>query len=463
MTEDNAEGRVIAELRRVVGGATPGTRLPSVRELMGRHRASPLTVQRAVARLAAEGLVDPRPGRGTYVAAAPDGPGHAEDLSWQPTVLGERPVDATDLADLLDLPAAGLAVLTSGYLQPDLQPTGAISAALARAARRPGVWERGPTAGLPELRAWFAAQTGSAAGAGDVVVCPGGQAALSTALRALGSAGTPLLVESPTYVGALAAARHAGLRPVPVPADADGVRPDRLADAFRATGARLAYLQPLYANPHGAVLAADRRAAVLEAAADAGAFLIEDDWGRDLTIDADPPPPLAAEDRDGHVVHVRSLTKSAAPGLRVAAVTARGPAGARLRAARLVDDLFVSAPLQQAALELVGAPAWRAHLRALRPALRARRDALLAALAHELPGLAPIARPAGGLHLWVALGAGLDDVAVARAAQRAGVAVYPGRPWFAGQPPGPHLRLTFGGAEPAALAEGVRRLAPLLR
>lgn len=462
MIEDNAEGRVVAELRHAVAGGTPGTRLPSVRELMGRHRASPLTVQRAVARLAAEGLVDPRPGRGTFIAPAV-APAQAEDLSWQPSVLGERAVDATDLAELLDLPADGLAVLSSGYLQGELQPTGAISAALARAARRPGVWERGPVEGLPELRAWFAAQTGSTAGAGDVVVCPGGQAALTTAFRALGVPGAPLLVESPTYVGALAAARHAGLRPVPVPADADGVRPDRLADALRATGARLVYLQPLYANPHGAVLAAGRRSAVLEAAGDAGAFVVEDDWARDLVIDLDPPPPLAAEDRHGHVVHIRSLTKSAAPGLRVAALTARGPAGARLRAARLVDDLFVSAPLQQAALELVGAPAWRAHLRALRPALRARRDALLEALAREVPGLAPVARPAGGLHVWVALAAGLDDVAVAREARRAGVAVFPGRPWFAGQPPGPHLRLTFAGAEPAALVEGVRRLAPLLR
>ena len=122
-----------------------------------------------------------------------------------------------------------------------------------------------------------------------------------------------------------------GLRPVPVPTDEHGVRPELLAGAFALTGARVFYCQPLYANPTGATLSADRREAVLEVVASAGAFLIEDDWARDLRIDGEAPPPLAASDPDGHVVYVRSLTKSAAPGLRVAAVSARGAAGARLQ------------------------------------------------------------------------------------------------------------------------------------
>src|SRR6185312_15502211 len=106
----------------------------------------------------------------------------------------------------------------------------------------------------------------------------------------------------------------------------------------------------------------------LSAVSAADAFLIEDDYARDLTIDGDAPPPLAADDPDGHIVYLRSLTKSAAPGLRVAAIGARGPAGARLRSARLLDDFFVAGPLQQATLEFVTAPAWTRHRRALRTA-----------------------------------------------------------------------------------------------
>jgi DNA-binding transcriptional MocR family regulator len=142
---------------------------------------------------------------------------------------------------------------------------------------------------------------------------------------------------------------------------------------------------------------------------------------------------------------------------------ARGAAGARLRAARIVDDLFVSGPLQEAALEHVASPARRRHLRRLRAALHARRDALHAALVRELPDVRVAALPAGGLHLWAALPDGVDDVALAAAAAARDVIVFPGRPWFPADPPGPFLRLTFAAAPPDALGEGVRRLAGALR
>ena len=295
------------------------------------------------------------------------------------------------------------------------------------------------------------------------MICPGGQAALVTAVRALASARGTVLVESPTYRGALAGVRAAGLTPLPVPSDADGIRPELLAEALERTGARVVYLQPLHANPHGADLAAGRRAEVLEIAAAAGAFLVEDDWARDLTIDGPAPAPLAADDADGHVVYVRSLSKSASPGLRVAAVAARGPAGARLRAARVVEDLFVSAPLQHAALDLVSSPGWRRHLKALRSGLRERRDALVGAVERELGAQALERVPTGGLHLWVRLPDGTDEAALIAAAARAGVIVSGGGPSFAAEPTGPHLRLTFGGAPPDVLVEGVSRLAALLR
>jgi DNA-binding transcriptional MocR family regulator len=466
MPDDNAVDRVTQVLRLAAAGLGPGDRLPSVRDLMAREHASPVTVQRAIARLAGEGLVEPRPGRGTFVAApvAPPATGaeRAPDLSWQSVALGPRAVDDTALQELLALPPAGAIPLSGGYLDPDLQPLAAVAAALARAARRPGTWGRGPVEGREDLRAWFAREAGGRLRAHDMVICPGGQSAIATAFRALAVPGETILVESPTYVGAIAAARAAGLRIVPVASDADGVRPDLLGDALRRTGARVFYSQPTFANPHGATLAPGRREAVTDRVATAGAFLVEDDWARDLAI-GDAPPPLAAADRDGHVVYLRSLTKSAAPGLRIAAVGARGAAGARLRAVRLVDDLFVSGPLQEAALDLVTSPAWRRHLRRLRAALRERRDALAGAVERHVPDLRVTGLPAGGLHLWAALPDDVDDVAAAAAAAARGVVVYPGRPWFPADPPGPFLRLTFAAAPPEALDEGARRLAVALR
>ncbi|GLY04185.1 PLP-dependent aminotransferase family protein [Actinoplanes sp. NBRC 101535] len=456
MNDDNASARVIHDLRRAAA-AGPGSRLPSVRELISRHRVSPATVARATRQLTAEGVIEAVPGRGLFAATAPRGTG-VPDLDWQTVALGARPDGEEALQALLAVPPPGAIPLSGGYLDAVLQPTAALAGALARAARHPASWDRGDVAGHPDLRSWFARESGGLLRAEDMVICPGGQAALTTAIRALTAPGEPVLVESPTYLGVLAAARAAGRRVVPVPADHDGVRPELLAAAFARTGARLFYCQPLYANPSGAVLAAGRRAAVLDAARVAGAFVIEDDYARDLTIDGEPAPPLVTADVDGHVMYLRSLTKAVAPGLRVAALGARGAAGQRLRSARVLDDFFVAGPLQRAALEFVTSPVWPRHRRALRSALRERRDALLTALGRHLPTLVPAVVPRGGFHLWVRLPSGVDEAALVTAAAAAGVVVFPGRPWFAAEPPGEFLRLTYAAAPPELLDDGVRRL-----
>ena len=451
MPDDNAFVKVAEDLRAAVAVETPGTRLPSVRELMARHKAGPQTVQRAIASLAQEGLVEPRPGRGTFVAAPAEEPLSTPDLGWQSLALGEAVPDAGMLHAHLRLPPSGALALSTGYPDESLQPTGLLASAMARAARRPGAWARIPTEGIERLRGWFALQAGGHFRAHDVIVTPGAQAALATALRVLGPPGAPVIIESPAYLGLIAAARLAGHRLVPIPADRDGVRPDHLAAALRSTGAKVVVLQPLYANPHGAVLAADRRDAVLDAVREAGAFLVEDDFARDLALDGEPPPPLAAADPDGHVVYVRSLTKAAAPGLRVGAI-----------AARVVDDVFVAGPLQEAALDLVSSPAWKRHRRTTAQTLRERRDVLVAAVKRSIPDARIDLVPRGGFSLWVALREDLDDVAVAAAAARAGVVVSPGRPWFPADPPGPYLRLSFAAAPAAELERGVTLLGDVI-
>jgi DNA-binding transcriptional MocR family regulator len=425
---------------------------------MRRHRVAPATVQRAIGLLTARGLVEARPGKGTFVAPRPEPPA-APDLAWQTVALGARGADSGPLDELLRPPPPGALALSSGYLPAEFQPLGALGQALARAARRPGAWDRMPLEGLHSLRVLFAAAIGGSATAGDVLICPGGQAALVACLRGLAEPGAPVLVESPTYLGALVAARAAGLKPVPVPSDEHGIRPDLLADALSESRARVLYCQPLFANPHGATLAPDRRKPVLEALRQAGAFLVEDDTFRDFPLTSTPvPAPLAAADPDGHVVNLRSLTKPAAPGLRVAALIARGPAAARLKSARIVEDFFVPGPLQEAAVELVGAPGWQRHLRKVRTALRQRRDALVAAVDHELGPRRIALVPRGGLHLWVKLDPHEDDVELAARATRNGVIVSPGRHWFPAEPPAPYLRLTYAAEPPERLAQGAKRL-----
>ncbi|NEA63099.1 PLP-dependent aminotransferase family protein [Streptomyces sp. SID12488] len=469
MQERSSVGELANRLRQELNRYSPGGKLPSSRVLVERFRVSPVTVSRALAQLAAEGLVVTRPGAGAYRAQARPASTPAGDTSWQEVALSAdgaadlvpRTVNAAGVVISLAAPPPGVIEFNGGYLHPSLQPERAMAAALSRAGRRPGAWGRPPLDGLPELREWFARGIGGAVTAAEVLITAGGQAALTTALRALAPPGAPVLVESPTYPGMLAIARAAGLRPVPVPVDADGVRTPLLADAFRATGARVFVCQPLFQNPTGAVLAPERRAEVLRIAREAGAFVIEDDFVRRLVHEdsAPLPRPLAAEDPDGVVVHVGSLTKATSPSFRVSALAARGPVLERLRAIQIVDTFFVPRPLQEAALELVGSPAWPRHLRSVSTELRIRRDAMTSALLTALPQLSLPHIPSGGYHLWLRLPDGTDDSAFVAAALRAGVAITPGRPYFSAEPPAAHVRLSFAAvAGVGEIGEGVRRL-----
>ncbi|MDX6361860.1 MAG: hypothetical protein QOC85_863, partial [Streptomyces sp.] len=456
-------------LRDELNRYSPGGKLPSSRALVERFRVSPVTVSRALAQLVAEGLVVTRPGSGAFRAEARTASPAIGDTAWQEVALSAdataegvpRTVDASGVLVSLAAPAPGVIEFNGGYLHPSLQPERAMGAALSRAGRRPGVWGRPPMEGLAELREWFARGIGGAISAAEILVTAGGQSALTTALRALAPPGAPVLVESPTYPGMLAIARSAGLRPVPVPVDPDGVKPALLADAFKATGARVFVCQPLFQNPTGAVLTPERRGEVLRIAQAAGAFVVEDDFVRRLVHeDAGPlPRPLAADDPDGVVVHVGSLTKATSPSFRVGALAARGPVLERLRAIQVVDTFFVPRPLQEAALELVGSPAWPRHLRSIATELKNRRDTMTAALRRHLPELALPHVPSGGYLLWLRLPDGTDESALVAAALRAGVAVAPGRPYFSAEPPAGHVRLSFAAvAGTSEITEGVRRL-----
>jgi DNA-binding transcriptional MocR family regulator len=458
MDQSSSIDALVTSLRRDIARLSPGDRLPSSRDLVRRDGVSPVTVARAFARLAAEGIVVTRPGSGTFVAATRNRLSDSlPDTSWQAVALADRSVDAHSVVDLLRPPPPGIIVMAGGYLHRSLQPTRALSAALARAARRPDAWDRAPTVGLAPLRALFARQAGGDLTPDDVLVTSGGQSAMSTAFRAIAAPGSQILVESPTYPGALAAARAAGLRPVPVPMDADGIRPELLADAFGMTGARLVYCQPTFHNPTGTVLTPDRRRQIVDIARAVGAFIVEDDFARHLGHGGPVPRPLVSGDRDGTVVYLASLTKPASPSLRIGAIIARGPVMQRLRAIRLVDDFFVARPLQEAAVELLSNPAWERHVRALATALRDRCTVLIAALAREVPDWTLTRAPTGGQHLWVALPPSHDNAA--QAAQAQGVAVNSGDGYFATEPPSSYMRLSFAAAaDLAELTEAARRL-----
>ncbi|MFC3686722.1 PLP-dependent aminotransferase family protein [Aquipuribacter hungaricus] len=460
--DDGSSRRIADDLRARVAAAAPGERLPSTRALVAAHGASPVTVQRAVQALVAQGLVETRPGTGTFVRAPRTV--RAIDYGWQTAALRSPQAPPRPVPAALRSAPEDVVALHNGYPDRDLLPERLVRQALVRTSRGAAATARPPVEGLPELRRWFADGLAAHApaevapvAAGDVVVLPGSQSGLASVFRALVPRGRPLLMESPTYWGAVLAAAQAGATVVPVPSGPHGPDPDEVDRAFAETGARLLYAQPSYANPTGAQWSAATGARVLEVVRRHGAFLVEDDWAHDLGIDT-APSPLAAQDDGGHVVYLRSLTKSVSPAVRVAAVVARGPARDRVLADRGAETTSVSGVLQAAALDVVTQPAWAAHLRGLRRSLRARRDLLLTSLRTHAPQAHVAHVPAGGLSLWARLPDGKDVDRVVRACEADRVLVAPGDEWFPAEPSGPFLRLSYCGADPSAYPEAARVL-----
>lgn len=475
MTESSTAEEIARELTAEIQPLPPGTRIPTHRSLVHRFGASASTVSRALAILAQQGLVSSRPGAGTFRAEAP-APAATADTTWQEAALalnagpaqgatGTRSFVSPGLLNTLSVPGPELVDLNGGYPHRTLLPMKALGAALARAAKRPQAWDRAPVGGLPDLRSWFARDIGGDLGAEDVLVVGAGQAALSTTLRAVAQPGDPVVLETPTYTGAIAAARAAGLNPVGVPLDEQGMRPEHLDQALERTGARVAVVQPLFQNPTGASMGASRARELLAVARSHEAFLVEDDYARHMVHDdALPlPQPLVAQDRHGTVVHIRSVTKVSSPNLRVAALAARGPVLHRLKMAHVIDTMVVSAPLQHTALEVLTAASWPRHLRELQAALGERRRAAVTAVVQTLgPDVLPHT-PRGGYHLWLRLPQGTEESEFLAAATARGVALAPGTHFRPGPVDEACVRLSYAAAPTTAdVLTGIRRLEGLV-
>ncbi|WP_039994114.1 PLP-dependent aminotransferase family protein [Gordonia otitidis] len=464
---DDSSAPIVRHLRTLADRQPAGSRLPSTRALAKQFGAGPVTVQRALAALVAEGIVETRSGEGTFVAFRRRDA--RRDVGWQTAALGPDRSGVPVTASTLRMVPHDTIAMHGGYPDAELLPQDSVAAAVRRVSRRADAFTRPPVAGVPELRRWFVSDLvgESTAGGGgwrdsDVVITSGGQAALAATMRAIAAPGDAIVMESPTYWGAIAAARQAGLVIVPVPRTAGAPSAADLDSAFATSGARVFYAQPNYANPTGEQWSAQQRAEVLDVVAAHRAFVVEDDWAHDFGIDA-APRTLVSADVNGHVVYLRSLTKSMSLSIRVAAVMAHGPVRQRIESALALSDLYVSPLLQLAALDVVTRSTWRTSLQRLRRGLGARRDALLDALAAE-PSLTAT-RPPGGLHLWVRLpdvgdgGVPTDsDVVAARALAR-GLSVVAGREWFPAEPTGPYVRLSYAAAGPDRYAEAVEILA----
>src|SRR5687767_5767899 len=315
------------------------------------------------------------------------------------------------------------------------------------------------TEGDPALRAAVAARLtgrGLPTGAGELLITGGSQQALTLIATLLLEPGDTVLVEEPSYLAALQAFQLAGADVVPVPCDEEGIDPDAAAALAAQHGARMLYTIPTFQNPTGRTLPLDRREALVALARAGGFWLLEDDPYGELRYRGEPLPTLAA--LDDRVLSLSTLSKIAAPGLRIGWVRTPEPLRQPLTIAKQAADLHSSTVDQAAAARWLEAVDLDDHVAGLRRAYGARRDALLDGLARALPPGSTHNRPDGGMFVWARLPDGWDAPALLERALEHEVAFVPGCPFFAGPPDTAALRLSFTAHPPGTIAEGLRRL-----
>ena len=483
----NRQYTVFDRLRQgiLAGTFARGVRLPATRSLATELGVARQTVVLAYERLAAEGYVQARTGSGTYVATdlpdtapepaatAPLPQTAAEALSVRGAALARVPSSATAGDPAIAVPgpdAAAATLLTAGVPAADLFPAAAWIRCTARALKTLDgeLASYPPPQGLLELRLQvakhLAATRGLIADPGCIIITSGTQQALHMAAQLLLDPGASAWVENPGYISGRGALLAAGISPVPVPSDQDGL--DVAAGIRLAPEARMALVAPSHATPLGGALPVGRRLALLDWAAPAsgpdggsgGAWILEDDCDSEFRWEGHPLPPLATLDRAGRVIYCGTFSKTLAPALRLGFMVVPAPlVPAFVRLHALMDrgtSALMQAVLAQFMLEGRLAP----HIRRMRTEYARRRAALLDAMARFAPALTPVPAP-GGLHLVAMLPDGTDEAAMLHACRARGLGVAPLAAYYAGSPvPRAGLVMGFAGLPAAMAADVARRL-----
>jgi DNA-binding transcriptional MocR family regulator len=481
------------QLRAMIldGTLSEGSRLPPERKMAAALGVNRNTVVNAYRELAADGLVEAHVGRGTTVRRPPlvspstalrtgtveppmdevYGPGPAP---FHPLVWGEyfvrwpeggRDPLLRDLTALLTRPDT--ISFAAGIPAPELYPLDDFRQAMAHVLDTAGqaLLQPCPVEGYYPLRQVIAqrmAGRGATLRAENILIVTGSQQGLDLIARAFLKVGDEVVVEAPSYLGALQIFSAAGARLLGVPLDEEGMRLDVLENVLIRYRPKLIYTLPTFQNPSGCSMAPRRRLRLLKLARRHRVPIVEDDPYGELYYTGQAPAPLLALDQDGYVIYLSSFSKILFPGLRLGWVAAPRPVIERLSQIKQLADLHCSTLIQGAVYEFCQRGALDKHLDHVRDLYRQRRDAMLAALTEHGPADLEWDEPQGGFNLWCRLPPGLKARQLMAEAARQSVALVPGEVFYPDGGGQEEMRLNFSCPPVALIEEGVQRLSSAL-
>ncbi len=455
------------------GGLAADTRLPASRQLARDLGVNRITVENAYAELEIEGLIYSRMGSGTYVLPAnplltlpKDGPGAPWPL-WQQSIELQSKTAKRKPSEEMSRKAAQHPhpiSFDSGIGDAHLFPAEDFRKVLQTVMRRDGIaaldyGEPNGHAPLRETITHILASQGLQTRSENVLITAGSQQALSLVSQLLLKPGDVILVESPTYSGALDLFRALNFEVVGIPVDGQGMQVEALEKSLQQHHPKLIYTIPNFHNPTGTCLSNPRRRQLIILADRYNIPILEDDFVGDLRYEGRTQPALKALDPGGRVIYVSTFSKILMPGLRVGFLVAEGPIYNALVNFKRVNDLATSTLVQRALEAYVTVGRYQSHLRRSCQIFRKRRDVMLSAIQRYLPAEVHFDPPQGGLFIWLQLPDKVSSEKLLPLAWEAGVTFAPGNGFFPDALGGRNwLRLNFVAQAPDQVEEGIKRL-----
>ena len=467
--------QIAAQVRQLIrtGALKIGDRLPPNRTLAQSLGVNRTTVATAYDELLADGLIASRVGSGTFVAATPL-PSNIQEvraessltpLNWE-AVLPEPRMDEW-LAHRDAAQRPNCIAFTHSLPATELFPLDEFRRSVERVLRREGrnLLQLGTSCGYEPLQQYLLQQlalAGIRATEEEILLTSGCQQALDLLRQVLLQPGDEIVIENPTYPGAISLFCQPQYKFISAPVGAQGIDLDALEDVLRHRRPKLIYLVPTFQNPTGVTMDLASRKRLIELAAQHRVPVVEDEIYRDLRYDGAALPPLKALDPYGVVIYLNSVSKVGFPGLRVGWVVAPRLLIQHLQALKQRSDLHGNLLAQAALADFARHGLLNKHIQRCRRSYAQRRDAMLEALRKFFPRESNWTTPEGGMGIWVQLPEGVSADMLLAQARMQGIYFTPGSRFYASGARTNTLRLSFTMLAEPQIETGVKELGRLI-
>ncbi|WP_378955350.1 PLP-dependent aminotransferase family protein [Pelosinus sp. sgz500959] len=448
----------------------PGTKLPPERELASLFSVSRTTAINTYRQLEQQGLIQTKVGSGTYVADhSPNALNTSLPMPWHQlfSPYPQSPVSSI-LRELVSTPTSEYNIsLAAGMPDPKFYPFDVFSNLFQKNSSSIDLNDLGhiSTEGYAPLRQTIAAlhcnKTTMPTTPDNVSILSGSQQGLYLLSKIFLQPGDCVVVQSPTYIGAVQVFHNAGVRILTLPANSSFPF-SLLEDYLIRYRPKLFYIVPTFQNPNGRVLPLSERQELLRLAARHQLIIVEDDPYSELYYNEPPPPSLKALDNHDGVIYLGTFSKTLFPGLRIGWMVAATPVINRIALEKQYVDLH-SSNLSQWLLHLfLQEEALQTHLVNVRKEYKKRRDAMANSIRRHCGANLDFSLPSGGFYLWCKLQTEVTSPVLLHEATKNGVSFVPGEAFYTDQSNLKELRLCFATHSEDKLEEGIKRLAKTL-